>query len=197
MKKIITVMTILISSSIYANTCSNLTDCSEAISNKTQIQYISSSKLKGEGFEIDLDHENAEEIFSHLLSSFGYTRILISKNIFEIINKRDVRYRESPIIDANKHHVPIFRPGNDYYMMRYKLISKKVPIGAIARNLRPFMSRYGRIIDINHSATILVNDSAKNLLRLHELIRELDVELSDKEFKDYLQLRSKRAENKS
>ena len=45
----------------------------------------------------------------------------------------------------------------------------------IARNFRPFMSRYGRIIDIKQTNTIIIADTGSNINRLAKMVKFLDV----------------------
>lgn len=44
----------------------------------------------------------------------------------------------------------------------------------IARNLRPFITRYGRVIDEKNANTIILADTGKNIHRIHKLIEKLD-----------------------
>lgn len=186
---------LLVTTASMAATCNSVIECTEKISAKTKKKYVWGGDLKSSGrFEIDISKSNAEELYSHMLATGGYTRIPISSDTYEIINARDIRYREIPIVMVSKKKKPIFREGNDYYMMKYKLVSSKVPASSIARNFRPFMSRYGRIIDIAHSGTVIISDRAKNLKRLYYLLSELDVEMSDKDFKRYVRNQEKRRE---
>jgi general secretion pathway protein D len=52
---------------------------------------------------------------------------------------------------------------------------KNVDAAEIARNFRPFMSRYGRIIDLKQTNTIIISDTGTNIHRLEKLIKFLDV----------------------
>lgn len=195
MKKIMISAALLATTASMAATCNSITECTEKISAKTKKKYVWGGDLKSSGrFEIDISKSNGEELYSHMLATSGYTRIAISSDTYEIINARDIRYREVPIVMASKNKKPTFREGNDHYMMKYKLVSNKVPASSIARNFRPFMSRYGRIIDIAHSGTVIISDRAKNLKRLYQLLGELDIELSDKEYKRYVRSQEKRRE---
>jgi general secretion pathway protein D len=52
---------------------------------------------------------------------------------------------------------------------------KHVSAAEIARNFRPFMSRYGRIIDIKQTNTIIIADTGSNINRLAKMVKFLDV----------------------
>lgn len=101
------------------------------------------------------------------LNMAGYTMVKAGA-FYKIINARDVRYVPTKI------YTGAYTPDTEAHMM--KVISlKNVDAGEISRNFRPFMSRYGRIIDIKQTNTIIISDTGANIARLEKLIKFLDV----------------------
>jgi type II secretory pathway component GspD/PulD (secretin) len=76
-------------------------------------------------------------------------------------------------------------PSNfDYIMVTVKLKNPHIA-SEVSRNFRPFMSRYGRIIDIKNPGIIIINDTGKNVHRLLSLIEILDKKPSKAELEAY------------
>ena len=161
--------------------CSSLEQCAETVSLLTDRHYIYPSKLKGKikGTEgVDFTAENADSLYSHILHENGYTRVLLDdKKTYRIINARDVRYTPVPQTASDHDTAPALPNNADYHMMTYQM---KFPQAStvITRSLRPFMSRYGRIIDNKVNGTLVLQDTALNLKRLYGLIRQMDNEPS-------------------
>lgn len=101
------------------------------------------------------------------LNMAGYS-LVKSGAFYKVVNTRDVRYFPTKIYTGS------YTPETEAHMM--KVISlKNVDAGEITRNFRPFMSRYGRIIDIKQTNTIIIADTGSNIVRLEKLIKFLDV----------------------
>lgn len=73
-----------------------------------------------------------------------------------------------------KIYTGAFTPNVENYVMKIIPI-KNIESSEIQRNFRPFMSKYGRIIDIKQTNTVIVHDTGANIIRLEKLIRFLDV----------------------
>lgn len=101
------------------------------------------------------------------LNMAGYT-LVKSGAFYKIINARDVRYVPTEIYTGS------YTPNTESHMMKV-LALKNVDAAEISRNFRPFMSRYGRIIDIKQTNTIIISDTGSNIARLEKLIKFLDV----------------------
>jgi general secretion pathway protein D len=87
---------------------------------------------------------------------------------YKVIQSRDVRYSPTNIYTGT------YTPDTENYVMR--IISlKNVSSAEITRSFRPFMGRYGRIIDIKQTNTVIVHDTGTNINRLMKLIKFLDV----------------------
>ncbi len=97
----------------------------------------------------------------------GYT-IIKDGAFYKIINQREIRNTPTQIYTGS------YTPDTAAYMMRvYPL--KHINAIEITRNFRPFMSRYGRLIDIKQTNTLIMIDTGNNINRLVQLIKYLDV----------------------
>ncbi|MEX1099364.1 MAG: type II secretion system secretin GspD [Bacteriovoracaceae bacterium] len=101
------------------------------------------------------------------LNMAGYT-LVKSGEFYKVINARDVRYVPTAI------YTGAYTPDTEAHVMKI-LALKNVDASEISRNFRPFMSRYGRIIDIKQTNTIIISDTGANINRLEKLIKFLDV----------------------
>lgn len=101
------------------------------------------------------------------LNMAGFT-LVKSGAFYKIINARDVRYVPTAIYTGS------YTPDTEAHVMKI-LALKNVDASEISRNFRPFMSRYGRIIDIKQTNTIIISDTGANIARLEKLIKFLDV----------------------
>jgi len=97
----------------------------------------------------------------------GFT-LVKSGSFFKIVATRDIRYTPTKIYTGN------YTPNTDNYVMRI-LPLKNIDSTEVTRSFRPFMSRYGRIIDIKQTNTIIVQDTGSNINRLVSLIKFIDV----------------------
>ena len=101
------------------------------------------------------------------LNMAGFT-LVQSGAFYKIINARDVRYVPTKIYTGS------YTPDTESHIMKIMAL-KNVDAAEISRNFRPFMSRYGRIIDIKQTNTIIISDTGANIARLEKLIKFLDV----------------------
>lgn len=133
---------------------------------------IVDGKLKGQSslFGPKIIKSSELDLFvTSLLSDAGYS-LLANDEIkqFEIIYSRDVRYKGGKVTnDINQ--VP-----ENYNFYQFVMKLKYVDSHDIARNLRPFISRYGRVIDEKNANTIILADTGKNIHRIYNLIKKLD-----------------------
>ncbi len=107
-------------------------------------------------------------LFKSLLDSRGYT--LIQENGFQwIAHARDVRFLPSEFYANQK-----FPNDESYVTVLFRL---KYPIAPdITRNLRPFLSRYGRVVNFPDGRSIVLHDKGDNVLKLIEAINFMDTE---------------------
>jgi len=158
--------------------CSTISKCVEVISKITGDKYFSSKELKGHArlINMNIDHDNADLVISSLLNDSGYARIKEREGFYKIINARDIRYTAVPLVSSDIDNPPKLPSNYDYHMMEYKL---KYPNSSkiITRNLRPFLSRYGRVVSPDGLDRLVIQDTAKNLNRIYSLIVKLDQEV--------------------
>lgn len=111
-----------------------------------------------------------KEILYTVLSERGFT-IDEDVNNYWIYSERDVRYMPSFIVagdlgEINTRHVLYVH-------------NLKYPVGhLISRNLRPFVSRYGRVIDIKNSNTLIISDRKTNIVKIKTIIDQMDKKLA-------------------
>lgn len=101
------------------------------------------------------------------LNMAGYTLVKAGA-FYKIINARDVRYVPTKIYTGG------YTPDTEAHIMKVMTL-RHVDAPEISRNFRPFMSRYGRIIDLKQTNTVIISDTGSNIARLVTLINFLDV----------------------
>lgn len=101
------------------------------------------------------------------LNMAGYTLVKAGA-FYKIINARDVRYVPTKIYTGS------YTPDTEAHIMKVMTL-RHVDAAEISRNFRPFMSRYGRIIDLKQTNTVIISDTGSNIARLVTLIKFLDV----------------------
>ena len=101
------------------------------------------------------------------LNMAGYTLVKAGA-FYKIINARDVRYVPTKIYTGS------YTPDTEAHIMKVMTL-RHVDAAEISRNFRPFMSRYGRIIDLKQTNTVIISDTGSNIARLVTLINFLDV----------------------
>lgn len=87
---------------------------------------------------------------------------------YKVVNNRDIRYTPTKIYTGG------YTPDTDNYVMRVVPL-KNISASEIARNFRPFNSRYGRMIEIKQTNTIIIADTGSNINRIVKMIKFLDV----------------------
>lgn len=101
------------------------------------------------------------------LNMAGYTLVKAGA-FYKIINARDVRYVPTAI------YTGAYTPETEAHIMKVMTL-KYVDASEISRNFRPFMSRYGRVIDLKQTNTIIISDTGANIARLVKLIKFIDI----------------------
>ena len=159
--------------------CNKLLECMEKASEITGDKYYYTRDLKGKVGSINLkiDRKNVDSILSSALYDNGYMRVKESEGVYRVINSRDARYNAFPLVSASKEKAPTLPVNYDFYLMEYKL-DHPSSARVITKNLRPFLSRYGRVISPEGTNRILIQDNSRNLNRLYKVVRSLDVEIS-------------------
>lgn len=101
------------------------------------------------------------------LNMAQYT-LVKSGAFYKVIPARDIRYTPTKIYTGN------YTPDTENYVMRVMAL-KNVSAVEIARNFRPFMSRYGRIIELKQTNTVIMADTGTNINRLVKMVKFIDV----------------------
>lgn len=138
-------------------------------------------------FEINkaIDIETFEKMFFTILESKGLTAI-VEGTFIRVIESRDIRYTASGFYTSDNI------PESDQYALVFHRL--KYPVARdITRNMRPFLSRYGRIIDFGDAHSIAINDRGNNIKRLIQIMDSLD----NKESLDKLIRNAKKVEVKN
>ena len=193
MKKILLTLCLAISVNVLAaDNCQDLARCVETVSKLTGKKYIYSGKLEGElksSSNFVITAENADTMFSYILNANGYARIpTVEKDTYKIIFARDIRYESVSALKADLNTTPTFPATEDYIFMTYKFANyKDGQPRELSNTLRPFMSRYGRIIELMDSVTI--QEMATKLPQQLEFMRKVDRPLS----KDELAIKKQRS----
>jgi general secretion pathway protein D len=117
----------------------------------------------------NINKENIDLYISAVTSEVGYTLIHNKElNQVQVIPSRDVRY------NGGRLHTDINKVPDNYNHTMFSMRLKHAKAHVISRNMRPFMSRYGRIIDERNANTLILSDTGKNIKRLHKLIMSID-----------------------
>ncbi len=188
----------LMSATSFEESCKDLNICMQKVSALTGMKYYSSEKLKGvvtSSKNLNLNQENADQLFSSILFDHGYTRIKEGQDTYKIVSARDIRYSATATVESHFDLAPNLPRNLDYYMLNYKLRSQKNQIATeVVSSLRPFLSRYGRIIHMNDSGMIMIQDTAQNLMRFYEIIKAIDIVPSAEQLKQFEMERERRFE---
>lgn len=130
---------------------------------------------------------SSEELDAYVTGVVGQSQFTLvtfpGSKLVKVISSRDVRYEPLPVY-RNVNDVP---ENHSYAQMVYEL--KHIDPKDLARNLRPFLSRYGRVID--HSNIIYVADETRNLKRIGKIINFLDTDEYAKSLKRTEELNKK------
>ena len=97
----------------------------------------------------------------------GYT-LVKSGAFYKIVQSRDIRYTPTKIYTGD------YVPNTENYIMKI-IPLQNISSAEVTRSFRPFMSRYGRILDLKQTNTLIVQDTGDNINRLTRLIKFIDV----------------------
>jgi type II secretory pathway component GspD/PulD (secretin) len=160
--------------------CKDIKTCILKVSDITGKTYILDKDIKGDvtlSENFKLTKENADDFISEVLNIGGYTRVESNSADYKVINNRDVRYSAVKLYEYGQDDIP---KNHDYIMVSIKLKNKYMT-SEISRNFRPFMSRYGRIIDVTDTGTLIISDTGRNIHRLIGLVQKLDRKPTDED----------------
>ncbi|MDA8792123.1 hypothetical protein N9N67_02685 [Bacteriovoracaceae bacterium] len=176
------ILTLTINLSAIAKTkssnCNSLVTCLKKAATLVNQKYIYTSDFKSKGKvgftqENFLNKGNANYFISVLLHQHDFARVMLNeKNSFRIIPARDIRYEAVPV----KENITDIPKTYDFYS--YSAQIEHITAEEVSRNFRPFMSRFGRIMEIKKSNMVIISDTGLNIHRLNELVKQIDKPLS-------------------
>lgn len=177
MKGLIVLLALGFATASFGETCKKLSKCVDVTTALTGTKYLFGNKLFTEAEElqqeITLTKEDAELVLSETLYTFGFTKIPTDiSGVWRIIPASDIRYAAIPQLEASKDKSPEIPAGMDFYMLTYKLVPN-ADGSEIARNLRPLLSRFGRIIDSGNM--LMISDTATSLKKHLAIVKAQDV----------------------
>ncbi|MGZ3708285.1 MAG: hypothetical protein ACXWPM_05625 [Bdellovibrionota bacterium] len=124
---------------------------------------------------VELTQENAEILFTDALNMSGFSRVpLAAPGTYQIMRQRDARDSAIPTVSADAHTKPKLPDTWDLYTMKYKATNAEV-VEHLARFAHSFMPATSRIIPVEFSGILLVTDTAPNLKKMYDLIKDNDV----------------------
>jgi general secretion pathway protein D len=184
--KVILAALVLMSFALQAEECADLVKCTEFVSKLTGKKYMYDKEFKG-GLQttsnMQITAENAEVLFTSILEINGYGRVPTGvKDTYKIIALRDIRYEATPVINVDAQTPPSIPQNSDYYMMNYKFKHfNQNQLRATGNSIRPFMSRYARIIELKGTGSVSIQETAAKLLQQYEMVKAHDRELTKEE----------------
>lgn len=186
MKKILLILAIIIPSLGFTAKIKKQTSLFQyvkQVSKLTDKKYMMDKNIKGHvtiSKNFKLDKNNADDFLSRALFLNGYTRVPLKDNQgYMVINSRDVRYTPVPQYTANKTKLADLPNNHDYYQLTYTANNPQL-MTEFARSVRPFLSRYGRIINSKFSNFVIIQDTGVNLKRLYKLATKFDNPIDEK-----------------
>ena len=176
---------------VVADECADLIKCVEVVSKLTKKKYLFNPKeVSGElktSSNVDLSSDNADSLFTYILDLNGFARIpTAEKDTYTIVTTRDLRYQALPMINVDSTNPPKIPLNYDYYLMQFKFQHFQYgQMRGAANSLRPFMSRYGRLIEIKETGLMVIQENGKKLIQFHDLIKKFDREYTKEEIEEY------------
>jgi len=148
----------------------SLQDLTKHMQKLTGLNLIIDKDLKGKisiSAPTPITVGDAWKAFLAALNMNGLTMVK-SGAFYKIVQARDIRYIPTKIYTGN------YVPETENYLMKI-IALKNINSTEVSRSFRPFMSRYGRIIEIKQTNTIIIQDTGSNINRLMRLIKFIDV----------------------
>lgn len=144
--------------------------------NLFQIRLVIPGKFKGLNDKVYLrinkpiSQKEMTDLLSILASERGIS-IQTSKDQWWVKSSRDMRYYPTKFVETKS------LPNSDEFVLYYHKL--KNPLGKdIARNLRPFLSRYGRVISFGDGHSIILSEQALNIKRLIKVMDVMDKKIA-------------------
>jgi type II secretory pathway component GspD/PulD (secretin) len=134
-----------------------------------------------------LTPERAREVLLTVLYHQGYAWIHdTATDLYRVVRQRDARDQELPLITDAK-----LLPDSDL-LVHFVLPLENARPEYIARHLRSFMPANSRIIPNEATRTVLITDSAQNILKLRKLVAQLDTPEAGKKSREWMLAQAKK-----
>ncbi len=134
--------------------------------------------------ERNLGKSDLELYITSMLSQAGYTmKILPETKTLSIFSTRDIRFNIAATYSS------IDQVPDTYAFAQFMYTLKHVPAHVLMSNLRPFTSRYGRMIE--QANTLVFADTGIHIKRLMQIIQELDTPTYLKSMKEVKEINEK------
>ncbi len=148
---------------------------------------VDKKTIKGKvnfSIENEISLEDFQKMFVTVLSTQGIT-VVEDEAFLRVISERDIRYNPAKFYTSEKY------PHNDQYIL-VKHDLRNPLASEITRNMRPFLSRYGRIINFNDGHTLILSEKGNNISRIIEIVDNLDNKVNLEDFIANKEARKKR-----
>ena len=147
-----------------------LSELTEQMQKLTGLNLILDKELKGRVTIHSPKAITVGEAWKAYLSALNMNGYALVKTgaFYKIVSTRDIRYTPTKIYTGE------YTPNTENYAMRI-LPLKNINSTELTRSFRPFMGRYGRIIDIKQTNTVIIQDTGENINRLVRLTKFVDV----------------------
>lgn len=148
----------------------SLSDLTKHMQKLTGINIILDKELKGKVSIMAPSAITVGDAWKAYLTALNMNGLTLVKSgaFYKVVQSRDIRYTPTKI------YTGAYTPDTENYVMRI-IPLKNINATEVSRSFRPFMSRYGRILDIKQTNTIIVQDTGSNINRLVQLIKFIDV----------------------
>ena len=148
----------------------SLTDLTKQMQKLTGLNLLLDKELKGTITITTASPITVGDAWKAYLSALeinGYSLVKTGA-FFKIVSTRDVRYTTTKIYTGN------FIPETDNYVMKIFPL-KNVSSSEVKRSFTSFLTRYGRMIDIRQTNTILLQDTGTSVMRFSQVLKSIDV----------------------
>lgn len=168
----------------FSDDCENVLKCVDNVSKLTGQKYIFANDIDGKVLSsknVELNPENAELLFTHMLHLNGLTRVPMgAPNTFQILRKREARDTLLPRLMATKDESPSFPDIWDLFELHYQ-VKNPESIREIARVGRRFLPEASRMMISRPGRKIVVVATAPELRRVYQALREADQKIIKKD----------------
>lgn len=148
----------------------NLLDLTKHMQKLTGLNIIFDKDIKGKVTILSPSPITVGDAWKAYLTALNMNGFALVKSgaFYKVVKNRDIRYNTVPIYTGE------YTPNTENYIMRI-IPLKHISGNEVTRTFRPFMSRFGRLLEMKQTNTIIALDTGANVNRLMRLINFLDV----------------------